>query len=342
MRFKPYIAAIWFWTLIGVAALIGFYMAAVIVALSFPPQFLFQVVGLGLVFSALALIAGQAAGFFQLTARVLIGLLVLLGLVFLFTRQSAMCGVYAAFLNTAGLTHSGFLPVGCPFFWDLPAFLWSKILLIPERIWQAVIAGVVVAIGWMVNGYSNRRSAARARRERLRDTHRALFAEIRAVMDALVGVETLMAHRETVLARMDQDPKFVPFVPKEHQDQMFQAIIADVSILPRVTIDSIVTFYGQLHKIEGLAEDMRGAAFKELSQQRRLNIYRDFIEMKTRLFAYGDHATRLIAEYAQHGDAAAKALDAQLRSEKERFNSIRGDGASPNSLAADPNDQVPE
>ena len=54
----------------------------------------------------------------------------------------------------------------------------SWLAAVDVRLWQAVIAGAFVAAGWLVNGWQNRREAARLRDEKLRDVHRALFAEI--------------------------------------------------------------------------------------------------------------------------------------------------------------------
>ncbi|MEX0370896.1 MAG: hypothetical protein AB3N09_09710, partial [Tateyamaria sp.] len=58
---------------------------------------------------------------------------------------------------------------------------------VDPRIWQAVIAGLFVAIGWIVNGAQNRRDAARLRREQREDVQRALGAEIKHYLEG-VGV----------------------------------------------------------------------------------------------------------------------------------------------------------
>jgi len=179
---------------------------------------------------------------------------------------------------------------------------------IDPRIWQAVLAGAFVAAGWLVNGWQNRREAATLRRERLRDVHRALFAEIGATLSNLESDAALDAWRDGMLLRMDAEPGFFPFVPRERGDRVFQAIVAEIHILPRGTIDPIVAFYTQLAAIEMLVEDMRGETIKTLAPDRRRLIYADYIEMKKQALAYGAHALRVIDAFAQGGKNAAEAL----------------------------------
>lgn len=173
------------------------------------------------------------------------------------------------------------------------------------RIWQAVVAGGFVAVGWLVNGWQNRRDAAAQRAERLRDVHRALFAEIGATLANLESAEALDSYRDAMLARMDADPEFFPLVPREHGDQVFRAIVAEIHILPRVTIDPIVAYYSQMRAIEALVDDMRGSAVKTLAQRRRREIYYDYIEMKKQALAYGHYALQMIDVYAREGRAGA-------------------------------------
>ena len=90
---------------------------------------------------------------------------------------------------------------------------------IDVRIWQAVIAGLFVAVGWLVNGWQNRRERATRRAERLRDVHRALYAEIGANLENLASEERIEAHARGLIAKMDTDPDFVPVHPARAQRQ---------------------------------------------------------------------------------------------------------------------------
>lgn len=189
----------------------------------------------------------------------------------------------------------------------------ATLLGLDTRIWQALVAGLVVAAGWLVNGWQNRRERRADRAEQLRDAHRAVYAEISAYLSNLVGDEALELHGRALVARMRDDPDFVPFVPRERSDRIFDALTDRIHVLPRVTIDPIVTYYSQIHAIEALADDMRGEAYKALSQDRRIDIYEDYIAMKRVALAYGRHALTLIEIYATQGKEAAEAARVSSR-----------------------------
>jgi hypothetical protein len=188
----------------------------------------------------------------------------------------------------------------------------ASILGLDARIWQAAIAGGVVALGWLVNGWRGRRDAARLRRERLRDAHKALYAEIRYTCAAYWGEGEAEAHGRRLVERMRADGGFIPFVPREDNDRVFESMLGQIDILPRQTIDAVVAFYAVLRAIAALAEDMRGARFAGLEADRRIAVYEDYLAMRRRAFDYGQHALSLIEAYASGGRAAAERALADL------------------------------
>ncbi|MEL6210772.1 MAG: hypothetical protein AAFR44_11460 [Pseudomonadota bacterium] len=183
----------------------------------------------------------------------------------------------------------------------------AALAALDPRIWQAVLAGAFVAAGWIVTNWQTRREAAKLRAERTRDVHRALYAEIGATLTNLDSAGALDAHRDAVLTRLAEDPDFVPFVPREHGATVFDSIVAEIHVLPRVTIDPIVAYYSLLSAIASLVEDMRGDRFHSLPAERRAAVFADYIEMKKQALSFGQHATRVIALYAEGGKAAAEA-----------------------------------
>jgi len=189
----------------------------------------------------------------------------------------------------------------------------SWLAAVDVRLWQAVIAGAFVAAGWLVNGWQNRREAARLRDEKLRDVHRALFAEIGANLANLGSAAELDSYCEQIVGRMRQDDGFVPFIPKERADRVFESIVENIHILPRTSIDPVVAYYGQIERIAALADDMRGAAFAALSKERQIDMYRDYIAMKRQALAFGDYAKLLIDAYAKGGRAGAVEAEARER-----------------------------
>lgn len=180
------------------------------------------------------------------------------------------------------------------------------------RIWQAIIAGAFVAIGWLVNGWQNRRDAKRLRDEKLRDVHRALYAEIGANLSNLVSEDWIAEFGARTVARMRADPAFVPFVPGERHDHVFDVVVTELQVLPTQTIDGIVLYYSQLKSIAALAEDLRDERFAKLDQDRRIAMYEDYIAMKRQAVRFGDYAKQMIVAYALGGAAGAESMKTRL------------------------------
>lgn len=190
----------------------------------------------------------------------------------------------------------------------------TTLLGVDTRIWQAIVAGMVVAAGWLVNGWQNRRERRAERAEKLRDAHRALYAEIAAYLSQLVSREELHRYGETLTQRMEADDTFVPFIPRERADRVFASLLGEIHILPRVTIDPVVTYYAYIHAIEALAEDMRAERYRALPQARRIAIYQDYVSMKALALDYGNYCLAVIAAYARDGKSTAEAETKRLSS----------------------------
>ncbi|QFU09348.1 hypothetical protein PARPLA_02314 [Rhodobacteraceae bacterium THAF1] len=167
-----------------------------------------------------------------------------------------------------------------------------------ERVQQALVAAVVVALGWVAGFALRELSAHLGRVERLRDVHRALYAEIKHNLANLETPEKLRDFAEPVLDKIIVED-FVPFVPRERNDVVFQTILSEISVLPRVTIDPVVRYYSQLAAHDALVEDMRGAGFRRMDAQRRAVIYGDLFAIKIRLIEYGNEALSIIDTYGK-------------------------------------------
>lgn len=191
--------------------------------------------------------------------------------------------------------------------------MWSSLTQVDARIWQAVIAGAFLAFGWIFNGWQDRVQARKLREEQLRDAHRAIFAEIATNLSNLWDIESLRDYGADMAAKMEEDPDFIPFIPRERNDRLFEAIQARIHILPRVTIDPIVAYYAQIDAVGALVDDMRGEAFKTLPQDRRIVMYLDYIEMRVQVLAFGRVANYLIDVYSKKGKVAAEEAAEQLK-----------------------------
>ncbi len=187
-----------------------------------------------------------------------------------------------------------------------------------ERIQQATIAALVVAVGWFAGFVLRELSQQLARAERLRDVHRALFAEIRHNLGNLGSAGTLQDYGMEMLARIRDADGFVPFIPRERNDSVFRTVVSDIHILPRVTIDPIVQYYSQLAALDALVEDMRGPVFEAMSPRRRAELYTDYINIKINLADYGEEAIQTIDAYAKGSRREARKIRERIRGERER------------------------
>ena len=158
---------------------------------------------------------------------------------------------------------------------------------------QAIIAGLFLAIGWWVNGAQNRRRDAMLRAERVRDVQRAVFAEIRAYL-AMLRRGDLEAEAEAVSARIKDDPSYFPIIPTESNDAIFRAIIAEIHVLPRDTIDPIVLYYRQLHAIDAMIADLRMLDGREDRRERAAAMAVELMRLKTEAQFLGEDALAAI------------------------------------------------
>lgn len=167
--------------------------------------------------------------------------------------------------------------------------------LLSPQVAQAVIAGLFLAIGWWVNGWQNRRRDAALRAERVRDVQRALFAEIRAYL-AVLRRDDVAVYGAGLAERIESESGYFPVVPTEHNDAIFRAIVSDIHVLPRDTVDPVVLYYSQLNAISAMIADLRALDVSRIGAQRAAAMYRDYISMKVEALALGDAALQSIRD----------------------------------------------
>lgn len=159
---------------------------------------------------------------------------------------------------------------------------------------QAVIAGLFLAVGWWVVHWQNRRRDAASRAERVRDVQRALFAEIRAYVSALRR-QDLENYGAEIARRIETEPGYFPTIPTEANDAIFRAIIGEIHVLPRDTIDPLVLYYSQLNAIGAAISDLRALDPATVQPERAAALYRDYIAFKRDAAIMGEQALIAIA-----------------------------------------------
>ena len=196
------------------------------------------------------------------------------------------------------------------------------------RVQQGLIAGIVVALGWIAGFALRELSAHMGRAERLRDVHRALFAEIRHNLGNLGAADDLRVYGEDKLTEILGTDGYVPFIPREKNDTVFSSVVADIHILPRITIDPIVQYYSQLAAADALAEDMRGEGYRAMSPRARGALYADYIGLKMNLVDYGIEATEVIDAYANRSRREARQISGDHRRRRARGTPPRAGAAA--------------
>lgn len=166
--------------------------------------------------------------------------------------------------------------------------------ILDPRVFQALIAGGFVAVGWVVNGMAVRRRDARLRAERVRDVQRALFAEIRAHVAALRRYD-LAEYGERIATRIEGEPGYFPTIPTEANDAIFRAILADIHVLPRDTIDPLVLYYSQLNVIGAAIADLRALDVDRVGAARAADMYRNYVTFRLEALEMGQTAMLAIA-----------------------------------------------
>lgn len=190
---------------------------------------------------------------------------------------------------------------------------WAEALIDPRAV-QALIAGTFVALGWLVNGFANRRRDAKQRAERVRDVQRALFAEIRAYLAALKAVD-LRVYGAGIERRIMSEPGYFPVIPTERNDHVFQAIIGDIHVLPRQVIDPVVLYYSQLSAISALIDDLRALDVAKVGPDRASAMYRDYIALKIEAIDLGEEALLMMGGWLVGG--RERVIEIQERRRKE-------------------------
>ena len=190
----------------------------------------------------------------------------------------------------------------------LPLAAMAAFVDFDARVWQALIAGLVIATGWLTTAIFAEVGKARSRAERLRDYHKAIYAEIGNNLATLQSEAAIDAHAGETIGKMEADGAYVPFIPRVHADPVYGAIIGSIDILPRQTIDAIVAYYSLIRAIADMADDMRSDDFRAMPQARRIAMYRDYSDMKKQALLFGRHALALIRSYSEGGAAAAERL----------------------------------
>jgi len=177
--------------------------------------------------------------------------------------------------------------------------------LVSPQVLQAVVAGVVVAAGWVVVASQNRRRDERLRRAREADIQRALLAEIRAHVVAL-DQKVPLPEDAARLLDLIRSGDFSPTLPHEANDRIFQAVIADIHLLPALVIDPVVLYYRLLSVMGALAGDIRRLPRRD--RHKAAQMMEDYLGLTEETRDIGLRAMRVLTASLRGGEAAVEAI----------------------------------
>lgn len=187
--------------------------------------------------------------------------------------------------------------------------------LVSPPVLQAVVAGVVVATGWLVAAAQNRRRDDRLRRAREEDIQRALLAEIRA---HVVALELQVPTPEDAASLIEgiRSGAFVPTLTQEVNDRIFAALIAEIHVLPAPVIDPVVIYYRLLSVMSALARELRRTARQDAMKTARM--MEDYLSLMAQARDAGFEAIAVLTASLQGGDASQETMLSDDRDARAR------------------------
>jgi hypothetical protein len=155
------------------------------------------------------------------------------------------------------------------------------------EIWAgpAIIAALVTALLTLWRDWQQERRGDRQtqrdqqeRRRRQKDTAAALMAEIDAFRRSFSHAD-LKAHMSEITQAFREDPQFSPVLLRQSFDFVYRSHVQDLGVIASDALVPVVAFYGQLDRVAKVIEDLRSDSLLRVPSERRLEIYRDYVEM---------------------------------------------------------------
>ena len=142
---------------------------------------------------------------------------------------------------------------------------------------EALFGILGIVLGILLTNVAARLLESVRRRERILDVSTAIRAEVRSHRQSLLLFSNAAA--EETARRILDDPSYTPFVPSHGRSFVFDAIVAEIHILPTDIIDPVVYYYRQVAMLGHFAEDLRTERFLQLDAARKASMYGDYVAM---------------------------------------------------------------
>lgn len=159
----------------------------------------------------------------------------------------------------------------------------------PDALRPALIAALVVVIGWMVTFLFREVG----RQQDQVDLMLSLRAEIFVVREQITPESTL-SYLQDIRTRFDaaqeEGTSFTPFVTMPPVASVFRAVAPQITRLPSETVEPVIQFYALLSDIEAFVLDLRSEPFKALPMDRSRIAYEDYYDTRLVLSQLADDA----------------------------------------------------
>jgi hypothetical protein len=152
----------------------------------------------------------------------------------------------------------------------------------PTRLWQAGIAGGIIAFGWVFTFAIGELRSEQARRAREKEMLVAIREEI---LDALGDIQRddlrqMSADLEESILTGEGGGPYHPFTTTAKQMTVFEALSSDSALLPRRPLPAIIAYQAQARDVLTLSRDLQRDEFRSLPAARRARLYRHFMSMR--------------------------------------------------------------
>lgn len=143
-----------------------------------------------------------------------------------------------------------------------------------ENAMPALIAGTVLATGWMATALAGEVRRRRDDDKSRRDTLWALREEIFTILETLEKTDWAESARriQRRIVQTAQTPNvadYFPFSATERRPMIFEALSAEVAGLDERTVRAIVRFYAEFNDLSSLVRDTQRGDFAQLNSGRR-------------------------------------------------------------------------
>lgn len=166
------------------------------------------------------------------------------------------------------------------------------------RLWQAVMAGLVVVLGWLSTFMFQEERLAQDRREQEIDLLLALRAEVLNFIWKFEqeDFDKILTNFEDL---KDDSTKPLPqrLIPSQAEPIVFRSVAGNLPLIDDVALSLTVQFYAQLEDIGQLASDLGSDQFRALTDRDyKLNLLIKYVEMQRLAIRLGLIAVRRIEQ----------------------------------------------